>query len=237
MTGSADAPEKTEAEHLVKQVREWFQERYKVVPPDCEDCLVYASGGEVLAFAPRKLAPALTEAIDSLYTQQTLIANSVAAWRACALMELRFGLRPGQFWLPEFSTLADESVRGLVRDYYRGLTPAAFLKRKTSGEVTSALALEKLRAREGNPSIRKPPKLLRALKRYRMPGVAAAASIAMLWLMRLWGHGCVSLVLESAPLGRKPKKRCLQLCDGLTMVALSGNRWLRRRGEHVLKNG
>ena len=100
--------EKMEAEHLVKEIRDWFHERYKVEPPDCEDCLVYASGGEVLAFAPCKLATSLTEAIENLYTQQTLIANSVAVWRACTLMELRFGLRPGQFWLYEFSTLADE---------------------------------------------------------------------------------------------------------------------------------
>jgi CRISPR-associated protein Cmr2 len=43
---STDEREKAEAEQLVKQVREWFQERYQVEPPDCEDCLVYASGGE-----------------------------------------------------------------------------------------------------------------------------------------------------------------------------------------------
>jgi CRISPR-associated protein Cmr2 len=116
-------------------------------------------GEKVLAFAPLKLATFLTAAVEHLYTQQTLSANSVVVWRACALAELRFGLRPGQFWLHEFSTLADdETVRGLLQDYYRGLTPDAFLKRKTFGEVTSALALERLRAREGNPTPQKASK-------------------------------------------------------------------------------
>jgi CRISPR-associated protein Cmr2 len=156
--GKGDSPEKAEAERLVTQVRTWFQERYGVEPPDCEECIIYASGGEVLAFAPHRLAAVLTEAIEGLYTQQTLVANSVASWRACSLVELRFGLRPLQFWIDEFSALTDDTIQTLVHDYYGGSDTKAFLSRKTFGEVTSALALERLRAREGNTVQQKAPK-------------------------------------------------------------------------------
>jgi CRISPR-associated protein Cmr2 len=156
--GQPDSTENAEADQLVAQVRTWFQGRYNVEPPDCEECIIYASGGEVLAFAPLKLAAALTAAIEGLYTQQTLSANSAAVWRPCTLAELRFGLCPGQFWLPEFRSLADESVRTLVQGYYGGLDAESFLKRKTFGEVTAALALERLRARDGNAVQQKTPK-------------------------------------------------------------------------------
>ena len=77
----------------------------------------------MLAFAPLKLAALLTDAIEGLYTQQTLIANRVAACRACSLVELRFGLRPLQFWIKEFSDIADESVQTLLHGYYGGRDP------------------------------------------------------------------------------------------------------------------
>jgi CRISPR-associated protein Cmr2 len=139
-----------EAQQLMKQVRETFQTRYGIEPPDCKECVIYANGGEVLAFAPLRLAESLTEAIEGLYTRETIVANSVAVWRSCSLTELQFGLRPLEFWTAELNGLADESLKDLLQDYYGGLDKNSFLSRKKFGEVTAALAIEKLRRREGN---------------------------------------------------------------------------------------
>jgi CRISPR-associated protein Cmr2 len=145
-----DREELEEAERLVKQVREGFQARYGVEPLDCEESIIYANGGEVLAFASLKLADSLTEAIERLYTRETLTANSVAVWRSCPLIELRFGLRPLAFWTDELTACTDETLQELLRDYYGKLNSESFFSRKTFGEVAAALALEKLRRREGN---------------------------------------------------------------------------------------
>lgn len=143
-----DEGEIAEAQQLVEQVRKWFYACYGVEPPDCKECIIYANGGEVLAFAPLRLAASLAEAIECLYTKQTLIANSVAVWRSCSLLELRFGLRPLEFWAEDFDGMADESLKELLRDYYG---ESFFCRsRKTFGEIAASLALEKLRRREGN---------------------------------------------------------------------------------------
>lgn len=145
-----------EAQQLVKQVREWFYACYGSEPPDCKECIIYANGGEVLAFAPLRLAASLAEAIECLYTRETLIANSVAVWRSCSLLELRFGLRPLEFWADDFGAVANGSLKELLRDYYG----ESFFSRsrKTFGEVAAALALEKLRRREGNRVDERVPK-------------------------------------------------------------------------------
>ncbi|NPV30714.1 MAG: type III-B CRISPR-associated protein Cas10/Cmr2 [Firmicutes bacterium] len=151
-----DEGEIAEAQQLVKQVREWFYACYGVEPPDCKECIIYANGGEVFAFAPLKLAAFLAEAIECLYTRQTLIANSVAVWRSCSLLELRFGLRPLEFWADDFDAVANESLKDLLHDYYG----ESFFSRsrKTFGEVAAGLALEKLRRREGNRVDNRVPK-------------------------------------------------------------------------------
>ena len=177
--GQPDSPEKAEADQLVAQVRTWFQGRYNVEPPDCEECIIYASGGEVLAFAPLKLAVALTEAIEGLYTQQTLSANSTAVWRPCALAELRFGLCPWQFWLPEFSSLANETVRALVQGYYGGLDTESFLKRKTLARSLRLWRWSDCGRAMGMLYSKKRPSRLPASKLRRMPGAAAVVSTVM----------------------------------------------------------
>ncbi|HID07284.1 MAG TPA: hypothetical protein EYP10_09060, partial [Armatimonadetes bacterium] len=158
LRNSADATEIKEAEQLVRQVREWFQACYGAEPPDCEECIIYANGGEVLAFAPLKLGDWLTEAIERLYTKETLIANSVAVWRPCSLMELRFGLRPLEFWMDDLNAVSDNALKELLSNYYGGLDKGSFLSKKNLGEVTAYLALEKLKRREGNLSNSRVPK-------------------------------------------------------------------------------
>jgi len=128
--------------------------------PDCWECVIYANGGEILAFAPTKVAPILCDEIEYLYTSETLVANSVAVWRECSLEELQFGIKPLQFWTKEFSAISDEDLKDLLASYYGGLEQDAFLKRKTFGELADALALEKLRRREGNSTDGRLPKSL-----------------------------------------------------------------------------
>lgn len=138
--------EKEEAQQLVDRVRRLFQTRYGVEPPNCKECIIYANGGEVLAFAPVRLAAFLTEAIEYLYTQETLVANSVAVWRPYSLIELRFGLRPLEFWQDDLESVTDKLLKQLLDDYHGGSVSS----RKTFGEVVSELALEKRRRRDGN---------------------------------------------------------------------------------------
>jgi CRISPR-associated protein Cmr2 len=144
-----------EAEILVTQIRRRFLSSYGVECPDREECVIYASGGDVLAFAPLKLADPLGDAIESLYTYETQIANSVAVWRSCSLVELRFGLRPLQFWTDDLRKCTGKPIEDLAQEYYGDLNPESFLSRKTFGEVATALALEKLKRRDGNCGRRK----------------------------------------------------------------------------------
>ncbi|MCS6862166.1 MAG: hypothetical protein NZT92_17825, partial [Abditibacteriales bacterium] len=58
----------------------------------CEDCIIYANGGEVLAFAPVHKAAELANEIERIYTRETLVAQSVAVWEKFTLKQLREGL-------------------------------------------------------------------------------------------------------------------------------------------------
>jgi CRISPR-associated protein Cmr2 len=150
----------------VEEVQEHFAARLQAArpdlsPPECPECVIYANGGEILAFAPVKIAALLADEIEYIYTSETLVANSVAVWRECSLPELHFGLRPTEFTEEDFTKLtqtADERLQRLLTMYYGGLDTERFRSRKTFGEVASGLVLEKLRRREGNGSGERPPK-------------------------------------------------------------------------------
>ena len=45
--------------------------------------MIYANGGEILAFAPLSEAAKLADEIELLYTRETLVAQSVAPIKAC----------------------------------------------------------------------------------------------------------------------------------------------------------
>jgi CRISPR-associated protein Cmr2 len=101
----------------------------------CEDCIVYANGGEVLAFAPVSRAAWLADEIERLYRHATLVAQSVAVWQPFTLRQLRDGLLAGQ-------EVNAEVVRQLL-----GYNPA---DNRSFGSLVAALALARFRRREAN---------------------------------------------------------------------------------------
>ena len=58
------------------------------------DSIVYASGGNLLAFAPAHHAAELAAEIERTYARETLLANSVAVSATFQLLEIGYGLRP-----------------------------------------------------------------------------------------------------------------------------------------------
>ena len=81
-----------------QKVREQFARRHGLPPPDAPECVIYANGGEFLAFAPITLAQALADEVELLYTSATLVANSVAVWQAFTPVELAGGVGASTFW-------------------------------------------------------------------------------------------------------------------------------------------
>lgn len=115
-----------------------------------EACIVYASGGGFLAFAPAELGEQLAAAAERCYTEHTLTANSVFVAGTFSLLELRYGRLALHgdtipFWIDEFQKAWDEpaSQRLLSQYYYSNdhSTPAErFYTRKTFGELATLLA-------------------------------------------------------------------------------------------------
>jgi CRISPR-associated protein Cmr2 len=58
----------------------------------CEECVIYAGGGEVLAFAPLCKAQWLADEVERIYSQETMVAQSVVVWQAFDLNQFRHGL-------------------------------------------------------------------------------------------------------------------------------------------------
>lgn len=113
--------------------------------------IVYASGGNILAFAPAEKGQELATAIEHCYTESTLTANSVAVCETFSLLELRYGRRPLAYWVEDFvKDWADERTRPLLEQYYylpEGVDPndtealtRRFYNRKTFGELVTVLA-------------------------------------------------------------------------------------------------
>ncbi|PDW04095.1 Cas10/Cmr2 second palm domain-containing protein [Candidatus Viridilinea mediisalina] len=111
-------------------------------------CIIYASGGSFLAFAPAALGPTLATAVERCYTEQTLTANSAAVSASFSLLELRFGRNPLAYWCEDFvRDCADAAHRDALFTYYYLPEGAAaddhqqrFLNRKSFGELVTLLA-------------------------------------------------------------------------------------------------
>lgn len=93
------------------------------------ECVIYAAGGNTLAFAPTSVVHEIADEIERIYTKETLVANSVAVGNTFDLLELQYGLNPIQF-------PGDED----------------FPESKCFGELTTKLAQALLHRREGNPT-------------------------------------------------------------------------------------
>ena len=93
------------------------------------ECIIYAAGGNTLAFTPTFVVHDIADEIERIYTQETLVANSVAVGDTFDLLELQYGLNPIGF------SGADNLPES-----------------KCFGELTTKLAQAQLRRREGNPT-------------------------------------------------------------------------------------
>ncbi len=120
--------------------------------------IVYASGGNILAFTPAGTGAAKANRIETLYTEHTLTANSAAVSATFSLLELRFGrLRKkpdgSYYWIEDFlKDWDDRTKQRALKHYYYLPEPFAaddtssealqerFFNRKTFGELVTVLA-------------------------------------------------------------------------------------------------
>ena len=120
------------------------------------ECVIYANGGDVLALVQTSKAQEIADAIEQMYTDRTLIAQSVAAAGTFSLLELQYGLRPTEFWQETFlATWQDEELRPLLAGYYgraddEQAAVDRFLRHKGFGELATHLSLKRYWRREGN---------------------------------------------------------------------------------------
>ncbi|KPV53212.1 hypothetical protein SE17_10950 [Kouleothrix aurantiaca] len=115
-----------------------------------EECIIYASGGGFLAFAPAALGEELAAAAERCYTEHTLTANSVFVTGTFNLLELRYGRLSIQdstlpFWIDEFKAKwGKPELRAVLASYYYGdeaeTLEERFYRRKTFGELVTLLA-------------------------------------------------------------------------------------------------
>lgn len=63
---------------LAMEARDWLQQDLGMAALDAPECVLYASGGNILALAPRGKGEQLAAAIERRYTQETQVAGSVA---------------------------------------------------------------------------------------------------------------------------------------------------------------
>lgn len=101
----------------------------------CRECIIYANGGEVLAFAPVNKAAWVVDEVEQLYTRETMVAQSVAVWRAFELNQIRNGLLAGKTF--------DAAVAGKLLGY----VPTGDV---SFGSLITPLALARFRRREAN---------------------------------------------------------------------------------------
>ena len=120
------------------------------------ECIIYAAGGNTLAFTPTSVVHEIADEIERIYTNETLVANSVAVGGKFDLLELQYGLNPTQFWVEDFRKACADTetseLSELMESYYGGKKDNDFLKRKCFGELTTKLAQAQLHRREGNPA-------------------------------------------------------------------------------------
>ena len=135
-----------------ERVRQDFCERTGHIL-SAPECIIYAAGGNTLAFTPASVVHEIADEIERIYTKETLVANSVAVGDTFDLLELQYGLNPTRFWIEDFrEACSDAETAELMKNYYGGTDDKDFLKRKCFGELTTKLAQAQLHRREGNPT-------------------------------------------------------------------------------------
>ena len=114
------------------------------------ECIIYAAGGNTLAFAPTTVVHNIADEIEHIYTEQTLVANSAAVGDTFDLLELQYGLNPTSFWVEDYRTACKQEDTKTIMETYYGGTEEKFFERKCFGELTSKLASAQMKRREGN---------------------------------------------------------------------------------------
>lgn len=128
-----------------------------------ERCIVYASGGNLLAVAPYSVCVelGLPDQIEQMYTCHTLSAQSAAVMLGCSLIELRYGREPWRYWLDDLiGDWGEPRKRDKLRtylfssdvqekdDYDPALLEKQFLERRTFNELVTLLSMQFYRRRE-----------------------------------------------------------------------------------------
>ena len=114
------------------------------------ECIIYAAGGNTLAFAPTSVVHNIADEIERIYTEQTLVANSAAVGDTFDLLELQYGLEPTDFWVEDYRTACKQENTKTIMETYYGGTEKKFFAQKCFGELTSKLAGAQMKRREGN---------------------------------------------------------------------------------------
>jgi CRISPR-associated protein Cmr2 len=113
-------------------------------PLDAPECVLYASGGNLLALVPAGQGATFAAAIEQRYTRETFTAASVAVSITVDLLALQYGRAPDACWQEDIQAMAaaDEQVARLLRQSLGAADglPAAFARHKGFGELVTHLA-------------------------------------------------------------------------------------------------
>ena len=112
------------------------------------ECVVYAGGGNFLAFAPASVAEEMADQIEHLYTTQTLVANSAVVAETFTLLEIQYGRQPEAYWLDDLDGHRDDpDLRPLLESCYADTSHESFLGKKRFPELVTVLASDMMRRR------------------------------------------------------------------------------------------
>lgn len=141
--------ETTQDKKRCNEIRVSFNQRtgHKLTAPEC---IIYAAGGNTLAFAPTSVVQNIADEIERIYTDQTLVANSAAVGDTFNLLELQYGLNPTNFWVEDYRKACEQQNTKTLMETYYGSSDKEFLDRKCFGELTAKLAGAQMKRREGN---------------------------------------------------------------------------------------
>lgn len=106
---------------------------------ECPECVLSAVNDRLVAFTPTSLSKKIANAIEYIYTTETLIAQSVIVDHHFSLLELQYGIQPDQFWIDDFQ---NEAVLEFLQARFgeEGMTPDKFMERKGFGELIEVLS-------------------------------------------------------------------------------------------------
>ncbi len=117
---------------------------------EAPECIVYAGGGNFLAFAPVGKAQKMADQVEHLYTRETLVANSAAVAHTFSLLELVYGRQPEKYWLADWQKQWEQAdTRPLLESYYGDISDEPFKHKKRFPELVTVLASRMMHRRGG----------------------------------------------------------------------------------------